>query len=230
MDWQPSASREQLAARAALFAKIRSFFAERDILEVDTPLLCSAGVTDPAIEPLMVVSGQSVTSSRYLQSSPEYAMKRLLAAGSGPIYQLGKAYTLSALEPTAFRERVFEAAVPVQSTKTRGRGFVDGVLSSRGEDDQDRPSVTSGEVDWREARHLLNGRLERIGAREVAAEDESTALGTVGRLREDAVVVICASTSLQRADAGTCAASVGRRAIKRARCGGCTAASGAGGP
>jgi lysyl-tRNA synthetase class 2 len=92
VDWRPSADLDRLAARAALFARIRGFFAARHVLEVDTPLLCSAGVTDPAIEPLTVERGQSVATPRYLQSSPEYAMKRLLAAGSGPIYQLGKAF------------------------------------------------------------------------------------------------------------------------------------------
>ncbi len=92
MTWRPSADRHRLAARAALFAQIRAFFADRQVLEVDTPLLCSAGVTDPAIEPLMVERGVSLDQPRFLQSSPEYAMKRLLAAGSGPIYQLGKAF------------------------------------------------------------------------------------------------------------------------------------------
>lgn len=69
-------------------------------------------------------------------------------------YELGKAYTLAAIDPDALREQVFEAAVPVQATKDRGRGFVDGVvLGGAGEDSS---------VDWRHARQLLNGRLERI--------------------------------------------------------------------
>ena len=62
------------------------------MLEVETPLLCSTGVTDPALEPLLVERGNSITSSRYLQTSPEYAMKRLLADGSGPIFQMCKAF------------------------------------------------------------------------------------------------------------------------------------------
>ena len=56
------------------------------------PLLCSSGVTDPSIEPLVVTGTQSVPGTRYLQTSPEFAMKRLLAAGSGPIYQVCKAF------------------------------------------------------------------------------------------------------------------------------------------
>ncbi|MEZ6019838.1 MAG: hypothetical protein R3F17_06960 [Planctomycetota bacterium] len=69
-------------------------------------------------------------------------------------YQLGKAYVLSAVDPDRFREQVFQDAVPIRSTKNSGRGFVDGVLSGgRSGIDGDR---------WAEARHLFNGRLERI--------------------------------------------------------------------
>ncbi|MBE9538439.1 MAG: EF-P lysine aminoacylase GenX [Proteobacteria bacterium] len=92
MNWQPGASFDVLRARAALLDKIRLFFAQCDVLEVDTPLLCSAGITDPSIEPLVVEKGASLTGDRFLQTSPEYAMKRLLAAGSGPIYQISKAF------------------------------------------------------------------------------------------------------------------------------------------
>jgi tetratricopeptide (TPR) repeat protein len=68
-------------------------------------------------------------------------------------YKLGKAYVLAATDPD-FRERVFEAAVPLETTRTRARGFVDGVLSSG--------DGRAGGVDWTEARTLFNGRLERI--------------------------------------------------------------------
>ncbi len=77
-------------------------------------------------------------------------------------YQLGKAYSLAAFEPCQFRERVFEAAVPVEETRNRGRGFVDGVVSA-GRGGAGGDAVSSGRgVDWRHARHMLNGRLERI--------------------------------------------------------------------
>jgi tetratricopeptide (TPR) repeat protein len=69
-------------------------------------------------------------------------------------YELGKAYTLAAIDPETLGYQIFEAAVPVEATKNRGRGFVDGVLL--GGMSSDSP------VDWRHARHLLNGRLERI--------------------------------------------------------------------
>lgn len=92
MSWQPGASIEAIAERAALLGKIRLFFSRHGILEVDTPLLCSAGITDPSIEPLIVEGGASLSGPRFLQTSPEYAMKRLLAAGSGPIYQIARAF------------------------------------------------------------------------------------------------------------------------------------------
>ncbi len=80
-------------------------------------------------------------------------------------YQLGKAYTLAAVDPEAFQERIFERAVPVDQTRTRGRGFVDGVVDS-GRADETAGAVGSelwgGRDDWTRARHMLNGRLEQI--------------------------------------------------------------------
>lgn len=71
--------------RAALLNETRDFFATRQILEVETPLLVNAGVTDVNLGSFTVqLAGQSM----YLHTSPEYAMKRLLAAGYGDIYQL----------------------------------------------------------------------------------------------------------------------------------------------
>jgi lysyl-tRNA synthetase class 2 len=84
-DWQPVMVAEALAARSRLLAQIRGFFAERSVLEVETPLLCAGTITDPNIDPMAL-------DGRWLQTSPEYAMKRLLAAGSGPIYQVCKAF------------------------------------------------------------------------------------------------------------------------------------------
>jgi lysyl-tRNA synthetase class 2 len=92
MSWQPGASLAHLRARAALLARLREFFAARGVLEVSTPLLCSSGITDPAIESFIVPSGTSLSAPRYLQTSPEYAMKRLLARDGEPIYQLAPAF------------------------------------------------------------------------------------------------------------------------------------------
>ncbi|WIO74732.1 EF-P lysine aminoacylase EpmA [Porticoccaceae bacterium LTM1] len=88
-DWQPSANIETLKKRAELFRKIRRFFDSREIYEVDVPLLGARGVTDLHID---CIEARCKGDIHYLQSSPEYFMKRLLAAGSGDIYFLGKAF------------------------------------------------------------------------------------------------------------------------------------------
>jgi len=90
-EWRPSADITALGRRAQLLSEIRQFFAARGVLEVDTPLLASAPVTDPNIEAITAQS-PSGEGQMYLQTSPEFAMKRLLAAGSGPIYQICKAF------------------------------------------------------------------------------------------------------------------------------------------
>ena len=89
MDWRPTATREALAARALLLARIRAHFANTGALEVDTPLLGFAPATDPAIASLAVDGPEG---RRWLQTSPEAAMKRLLCAGYGDIYQICKAF------------------------------------------------------------------------------------------------------------------------------------------
>lgn len=93
--WEPSASIKHLHARAAILKSIRDFFAARDVLEVETPLMCHTSVTDPFITsiPALFQAHPTKTEQRYyLQTSPEYAMKRLLAADSGSIYQITKAF------------------------------------------------------------------------------------------------------------------------------------------
>lgn len=91
--WQPSANLETLRKRARLLQCIRTFFEAREVMEVDTQSLSLASITDPHIEVLTCearTQGQNLIY--YLQTSPEFAMKRLLCAGSGSIYQLGKVF------------------------------------------------------------------------------------------------------------------------------------------
>jgi elongation factor P--(R)-beta-lysine ligase len=93
--WQPTASLLSLQGRAQVLSDIRAFFQKRAVLEVETPLMCQGATTDPYIQSFSVsyspVPGTQ-TQHFYLQTSPEFAMKRLLAAGSGPIYQICKAF------------------------------------------------------------------------------------------------------------------------------------------
>ena len=93
-NWQPGISQDRLRQRSRLLAGLRSFFQQRNFIEVDVPLLATTSVTDLNIESISTESVSSTVSASncYLQTSPEYFMKRLLAAGSGDIFCLGKAF------------------------------------------------------------------------------------------------------------------------------------------
>jgi lysyl-tRNA synthetase class 2 len=89
VDWRPTASITTLARRAALLSEIRRFFAARGVMEVETPSLAPYTVTDPAIDSLGVAVG---TERWFLQTSPEFHMKRLLAAGAPAIVRIGPVF------------------------------------------------------------------------------------------------------------------------------------------
>lgn len=89
-EWRPTASLEMLTIRARLLSKLRVFFADKDVLEVQTPILSHAGNTEPAISSFITNSFHN--QSVYLNTSPEFLMKRLLAAGSGSIYQIAQVF------------------------------------------------------------------------------------------------------------------------------------------
>jgi lysyl-tRNA synthetase class 2 len=87
-DWRPTASPALLRRRAVLLDAARSFFRQRNVLEVETPVVLAATVTDVQIDSLTLAG----PAPRFLQTSPEYPMKRLLAAGSGDIYQICRVF------------------------------------------------------------------------------------------------------------------------------------------
>ncbi len=92
-DWRPTASLTTLRVRAAALARARHFFAARGALEVETPALVNAPVTDVQLDSIAVrSSGAHSTAPLYLHTSPEYAMKRLLASGTGDIYQICRVF------------------------------------------------------------------------------------------------------------------------------------------
>lgn len=91
--WQPACDLIYLPLRAQLLSLIRDFFKQRLVLEVETPLMCQATGTDPQLD-FFSSAYHCLPENKimYLQTSPEFAMKRLLAAGSGSIFQICKAF------------------------------------------------------------------------------------------------------------------------------------------
>jgi lysyl-tRNA synthetase class 2 len=95
LDFRPTATLAALKLRARLNALIRGFFAERGVLEVETPMLSMAGNSDPNIASFSLgFSGRvdGAPRTRWLRTSPEYPLKRLLAAGVGDCYELGRVF------------------------------------------------------------------------------------------------------------------------------------------
>lgn len=93
--WCPVADKDSIRARAELLKALRLFFEQREVLEVETPLLSHSAGTDPQLEPISASYGVHPTEAGqtlYLQTSPEFAMKRLLASGFGAIFQISKAF------------------------------------------------------------------------------------------------------------------------------------------
>lgn len=95
INWKPTASIPYLIQRSKLIAELRKFFTERGILEVETPVLSEFSVTDIHLSTFSTQFLSPFTNEAkalYLMTSPEYHMKRLLAAGSGPIFQICKVF------------------------------------------------------------------------------------------------------------------------------------------
>ena len=93
LNWQPTATIGTLRERARLIATVRAFFAARGIWEVETPVLGQGGSTDVHLVSLSSLARTDKGQRKlWLQTSPEFHMKRLLAADSGPIFQLAKSF------------------------------------------------------------------------------------------------------------------------------------------
>lgn len=92
--WRPRARLDVLRSRARMLGRIRAFFADAGVMEVETPVASRAAATDPSLQSLQTSWwGTGARAQRlYLHTSPEFPMKRLLAAGSGPIFQICKVF------------------------------------------------------------------------------------------------------------------------------------------
>jgi len=88
-NWKPGASLDTLKLRARVLQSIRAFFAAREVLEVETPILSKSAITDPQLESFVTQFNQT---DYYLHTSPEFYMKRLLASGSGDIFQIARVF------------------------------------------------------------------------------------------------------------------------------------------
>ncbi|MBA2481329.1 MAG: EF-P lysine aminoacylase GenX [Planctomycetes bacterium] len=89
IEWRPSATVETLRRRAEMVEAVRGFFAQRGVLEVDTPVLQGGANLDPGISPQRI---QCHDGERFLPTSPEHPLKRLVAAGYGPVWTLAPAF------------------------------------------------------------------------------------------------------------------------------------------
>src|SRR5262245_6578626 len=96
-DYLPTAPLAKLRLRADLLARVRQFFAQREFLEVETPILSADVTVDRHLDPMSTVLADDprrpeIGRRLWLQTSPEFGMKRLLAAGATAIYQITRAF------------------------------------------------------------------------------------------------------------------------------------------
>ena len=92
MSWRPASGPKVALERASLLARVRDYFEARDVLEVTTPALGNATVTDPAIDSLTIRDCAHAAGDLYLQTSPEFCMKRMLADGYPDIFSICRVF------------------------------------------------------------------------------------------------------------------------------------------
>lgn len=90
--WRPASGPDAAARRAALLHRVRNYFRGADVLEVDTPALSPFAASDTGIESFAIAASQASSRPLYLHTSPEFAMKRLLAAGYPDIFSICRVY------------------------------------------------------------------------------------------------------------------------------------------
>jgi len=92
IDWRPSCTVEAARRRADMLGRARAFFAARGVLEVETPILSPAAVSDPHLESVTARLALDPERPRWLRTSPEFALKRLLCAGFPDVYEIGRVF------------------------------------------------------------------------------------------------------------------------------------------
>jgi lysyl-tRNA synthetase class 2 len=194
MQYRQAASLTTLRQRAAMLTAIRAFFAQRGVLEVETPALSSAGVTDPAIESVAATVMSLGAAPHYLQTSPEFAMKRLLAAGSGDIYQLCRVFRDDELgrwhQPEFTMLEWYRVGWDEQRLMTEVEELVGVVLAAA------EPGATfrSVRVRYADALHTALGVRPDAATAELARRLAAQGIDVPGGLEHDAVLDLAFAT------------------------------------
>ncbi|MCL4109488.1 UNVERIFIED_CONTAM: hypothetical protein GTU68_024385 [Idotea baltica] len=142
-DFQPTARIDILKRRSVLLANIRNFFHSNDYWEVETPLLSHDTVVDAHLDPFRVATADDSPQSVFLQTSPEFAMKRLIASGADRIYQITKSFRRGELGKRHNPEFTMAEWYAVGETYHEQMDFVEGLLRSLQDfDDQPFARVT----------------------------------------------------------------------------------------
>lgn len=193
MSWRPSCSLETARLRAHMLAGARGFFAERNVLEVETPILSRAAVTDPHIESIAAILGNNDARLAWFRTSPEFCMKRLLAAGWPDIYEIGKVFrggeAGACHQPEFTMVEWYRLGHGLQDIVRDTVGFVTALLEAQR---LPRPAET---IDYREAfRHYGDVDTEApVAALAQACGADDRLAAAVGEERDDWLDLVLAT-------------------------------------